>query len=750
MKEYSLIGKKIPRVDGKVKATGSLKYMTDLKMPDMLHGKALRSEYEHALIMGIDTRQAEKAEGVACVLTAKDIPGFNGHGHLLQDQPFLCGDKVRYLGDPVAVVFADTVEQAEAATKLIKVDYEPLTSVIDPEEAMKESAPKVHPDGNILTHSEAEVGDVEEAFKDAFLVEENDYTTTYQEHSYIETEGGVGVTEEDGSITIYCPAQESYHDRTMLSKMLDWPEEKITVVSTPIGGAFGGKHDIVVQGLLALGTYVTKRNVKVHISREESFACSVKRQPFRIHMRTAVDKNGKLMAQDTKAICDTGAYATFGPVVTNFGILNSGGVYQIPNARMEGYTIYTNNPLTAEFRGFGNNQVHYALESQMDIIAEKLGMDPFELRKKNSIQPDGKYCWGNKLHNGVGVDQVIETAQETKLWKEMEEFKNGANQPWLKRGIGVALCQQPMGLPKGYNDNSIATIELNEKGEFNAYFSAEDMGQGSLTTMAILGAETLGISMERINVCDGDTSKCPNSGGSVASRQTFVTGTAVKMAAEALKERIMEAAADKLSVPIDQISFDGDTFRADKSSVPIEAIAKMLCAKGETSVTKQYHLVETDLDFNPPLFYISSYQAQIVGIEVNTLTGKTDVLVTEAIPDAGRVINKLGYEGQVEGGTVMGMGYAIMENYKYGEPANTTRNFQTYMLPTTCDLPEIRVTPVEVLEREGPYGSKGFGELTAVAITPAITNAIYDAVGVRVRELPASPERLYKMMQELK
>lgn len=745
---YAYVGKKIPRLDGEAKASGKLRYMTDYKFEGALAGRILRAAHPHALLKNIWLEEALALEGVHCILTAQDIPGLNAFGIEYADQPVLCDKKVRYLGDPVALVLAETEQQAAKALELIKVDYELLEVIEDPAKALRPEATAIHEQGNILRHNKAVVGDPDTAFKEAHLVVEHTYTTTWQEHAFLETEGGFGVPTGDGGVTIYCPAQHGYRDRQQLAKVLDLPAEKITVVSSPVGGGFGGKDDLNVQALLALGALKTNRPVKIHLCREESFQAGIKRQPFTIRMRTAVTAEGKFLAQDVYAICDTGPYASLGAAIMSFGLENCCGAYYFPNVRLEGYCVYTNNPLTGEFRGFGNNQMHFALESQLDIIARQLGIDPLAIRLRNCLKPGERHSHGHLVAPSVGAAGTLQAAENSRLWQERQDFKNSSVKPWCKRGVGVALCQHGNGLGKGLPDNSTAAIELLDDGTFIVAVSSEELGQGSVTTMAIIAAEELGVEPSKLKVVNGHTSLAPDSGSSTASRSTYMAGKAVLKAAQKMKELLLEAGADFLGIPARQVSWSrGKILSACGQEVLPGQLAPLLRQQGKSKVLQSVAMPETDITYDIGLHYLQSYLTQVVGVEVNTLTGKTEVIVTEVFPDAGQVINRLGYEGQVDGGTVMGMGYALLENFRTQEGKCLTRNLQTYLIPTAGDTPEIRITPVEVLEESGPFGAKGFGETTSIAVTPAIINAIADAVGVRVLALPASAEAVYWLLK---
>lgn len=726
MQEYKFVGKKVPRIDGEAKVTGRLKYMTDKKFPNALIGKILRAKYPHASILNVDITKALVLDGVHCVLTARDVPGQKPFGIDKEDQLAFCDKKVRYLGDPIAVVFAETLEQANKALDLIKVEYEVLPSVHDPELAMLQNAPLIHNEGNVAKEHKAVIGDPDLAFERAYLVVENTYETPWQEHAFLETEGAYGVPKTDGGVEIYSPNQNLYHLQYMLSKAIDVPQEKLDIKSSPVGGGFGRKYDIDVHAFVALGAIKTQRPVKIHYSREESFSFGLKRQPFKMRFKTGVQEDGKFLAHDVYVVCDLGAYASFGRAIFSYGLENSCGCYYFPNFKMEGYAVYTNNFVSGAFRGFGNNQIHYGLENHIDQIAKKIGMDPIKIRAINSIQSGDRHTHGHKIHNSVGVRKILEAAENSEIWKDRQKFKEETVLPWIKRGIGFAICQHGNGLGKGLPDDSCASVEITEEGFFKVSFTTEELGQGIMTTMAIISAETLDVDINSIKIVNGE-STLPDGGPCTASRSTYVLGNAVKNACQEMKNRINSIKS----------KMEGE------SPLSHLDIAKILRKQGLAVTFNKQSMPETDIDYTIGLHWLQSYVAQFAAVEVNILTGKTDVIITEQIADAGKVINLLGYEGQVEGGTAMALGYALTENFLGIKGKAKTENFQTYLLPTAADIPEIRTTPVEVLEETGPYGAKGLGEPASIPGTPAIINAIADAIGINIKDLPANPEKVY-------
>lgn len=754
MSEFNWVGRRVPRIDADGKVTGSLKFMTDLSFPNMLWGRVLRAKHPHALIKRIDTSRAEALPGVAAVLTHKDVPGLNGFGIAIPDQPVLCWDKVRMLGDAVTIVAAETPEIAEEALELIEVDYEPLPVVASGEEGLREDAPKVHADGNVIGHTRVKNGDLDSAFAQAAVVVENTYRTPRQMHAFLETEGGWGVPGEDGSVTIYCPAQYGYRDQRQLARLLGIPEEKIRIVSSPLGGAFGGKDEITVQHYLALLAFKTGRPVKIHINREESVVAGMKRHPMVVAMKTAATADGTLLAHEARIIGDTGAYASLGPAVLNLAIEHACGVYRIPSVDLEAWCVYTNNGIAGAMRGFGANQVIFAMESQMDLIAGKLGLCPLELRKKNAILQGELAGLGHTMEASVGSLRTLEALEHSDLWANREQYRAQASAPWKKRGIGIAASLHGCGLGVGLPDPGAATIELLPDGTFEVAVACEDIGQGSGTTFALVAAESLHCHISSVKMIQGDTARTLDSGTATASRTTYTGGRAITIAGPRMVDRLLDGASFLLGVPKESISLEN--CRAHVKDDPSRAVSYADIAavlrenEGKVKVEGTFDWPTADKGI-PGAFglphYIHSYMSQIVLVEVDTMTGRVEVLKTVSIPDAGRVINPLGLEGQTEGGAVMGAGYALTEDTVIENGQYKTKNLSTYIIPTSLDIPEIETVMVEELEESGPYGAKGIGEAVSIPITPAIANAIEDAVGVRLYDIPMTPERVYWAIQ---
>jgi xanthine dehydrogenase D subunit len=756
--EWKYIGKRVPRVDGPGKTTGELKYMTDLQFPNMVWGKVLRAKYPHARIVKIDTKEAEALAGVVAVLTYKDIPGFNGFGIVDPDQPVLCEDLVRTTSDAVALVAAETEEIAEVALSLIKVEYNQLEVVSDPEYAMTEAAPKLHPSGNTYSHVKIKNGDVEKAFQEADFILENTFISPRQMHAFIETEGGWAMVEKDGTLCIYCPGQYSFRDRLQVARALALNPDRIRVVSSPVGGGFGGKDEITVQIYLALLAFHTNgRPVKIHLKREESVQAGIKRHPFKVEVKTAVKNDGTIIGHKVRAVADTGAYASLGDAVIALAIEHACGPYKIPNIDLEGFCVYTNNGVSGAFRGFGVNQVCVGIETHIDIIAERLGISPIVVRRAHAYQQGEISSLGHIVKSSVGTHKTLEAAENCDLWVNRETYKSQASEPWKKRGIGIATSFHGIGMGIGIPDYGAATIELLPDGRFSVGVGCEEIGGGNGTVYALIAAEMLGCDIDNITVLQGDTSKTIDSGTISASRSTYTGGRAVATAAPFMIKLLTESAAEMLDVPLEKVSLADNKIEIKNhaiSSVTYQEIYQFLYDNHySTKVEGHFYLPKEKNELKGSggaPHHLYGYLTHVVLVEVDTLTGETEVLHVVSIPDAGRVLNLQGLEGQTEGGAVMGIGYTLYEDVVIENGVHRTRNLTDYIIPTIHETPIIETIPVGDPEPSGPFGAKGIGEVVMIPIIPAITNAIYDAVGVRLKHLPATPERVHQAMKEKK
>ncbi len=739
------------RQDAVEKVTGRTKYSGDFVLENTLYGKILWSAHPHAEILGLDPSAAEAMEGVALVLTAKDIPGKNQLGILKRDQPAIADEKVRYIGDPVAGVFAETEEIAQAALEKIVVDYRPLPGVFSPQEAAREDAPLVHEGGNLLHHALIERGDVEAAFEQCAVVFENSYHTPFIEHAFIEPEAGLGIPDEDGGVTIKIGTQCVFDDRTQLSEVLDMPEEKIRVVQLPIGGAFGAKEDILMHQFLALGALKTGRPVKIVFTRQESLRTHPKRHRTWLRFKTGADKDGHVLAVKADIVADTGAYASLGVDVLENMVVFACGPYYVPHVRLEGWAWYTNNVPAGAMRGFGANQVEFALETQMDMMARALKMDPFEFRHLNGLAAGLPTAADHVLEPGVaGIKETIAAAREALEKTHLPESKK-------KTGIGVACGVKNIGFGHGFPESAGAIVKLKADGSAQLLVTHHEYGQGALTAQAQLVAAELGVPFQRIEVQTPHTALTPPTGPTTASRQTFMTGNAVVMACRALKEELFSHAAEALEADPAQIALQGDQLidRATGKQIPLSHLGAEFVAEKRYQAPSTAPLLEGEAshygkpDFESrPTHWCYAYGTQVAIVEVDAESGQVKVLKVIAAHDVGRALNPPAIEGQIQGGVVMGMGYALSEEFVVEQGLNLTDSLHKCRLPTAAQTPEIVPVIVEVPHPQGPWGAKGLAEAPSLATAPAITNAIYDAVGVRVFSLPAAKEKIRQALEE--
>ena len=753
-RELRWIGKPVIRKDGAGKVTGETKFFSDMILPNMLWAKAVRSRYPHALIKKISTAKAEAVPGVVTVLTHRDVPGLNAFGIIVPDQPVLCYDKVRCLGDSVAVVAAESKEAAEAAAELVEVEYEPLPVVSDPLEAMKPEAPRVHEKGNIQRHATVRVGDVDKAFRNASVVVENAFRTGRQMHMFLETEAGIGMLDDKGNIVLYVGGQSPYRDQMQVSRALGIEPDRVRVISTPVGGAFGGKEENTVQIHLALLALKTKRPVKMVWTREESGTAGIKRHPMIVTMKTATNKDGELLANKVHIVADTGAYLSLGPTVLDVAIENSCGPYRVPNIDIDAYLVYTNNGIAGAFRGFGAPQVNFAMETNLDMIAERLGIDRLEIRKRNALREGDTGPFGYKPTGSVGVYETLLKAESSEIWKNRGKYKSAQLPPWIKRGIGVATAVKGFGfgtLP----DFAAVSMQLTPTGKFVVGVSCPEIGQGAVTAYSQIAAEALSCDVVEVYIASADSQLAPDTGTSSASMALVRGGNAILAAAPKMNDLLLNAAAEMIGEQKqDLLLRDSNAVSRTnpKKSVTYAEIAQYLHKTGsETRVVAGINIPRMDKPLEgtieiPHLSYM--YASAVALVEVNTLTGATKVLKFFLSPDSGRMINPQTYTGQCEGAIVQGVGFALTEETQIDNGIIKTNNFTTYIIPTICDVPEIQVDPVETYDKIGPFGAKGLGEIGIIPVGSAVANAIYDAIGTRIFTLPATPERVYTAMKE--
>ncbi|MFS0728153.1 xanthine dehydrogenase subunit D [Paenibacillus sp. 1P07SE] len=734
------------RPDGPGKVTGSLKYLTDLELLGMLYGKVLRSAHPHARLLAVRTEVAEKLPGVHAVITHRHVPGMNRFGIVVPDQPVLCEDRVRYVGDAIAAVAAETPELADYALSLIEVEYEPLPVIDSPEAALQADAVLLHPGSNVLHRTAYERGDVEQAFAQCAHVVEESYRTPRQMHGYMETEGGLFAFGEDGRLTVQAATQHGYKDRMQLARILAIPEERIRIISSPIGGSFGGKDELNIQPYGALLALHAGRPVKLHNTRRESVRAGLKRHPMQVTMKTGIDENGRLLAHQVRIVADTGAYATLGGPVLNFATEHALGPYRIPHVQVEGLSVYTNNGVSGEFRGFGGNQVIFALEGQLDRLSEEAGLAPWELRRLNLRHEDDPGPLGNRIVRNNGAEQVWQSVQRSGLWQREHEPLSTGDTPWLRRGVGAALAMHGSGLGYGIPDPGGGRLGLNRQGKLEAAFSFEEFGQGITATLELMLIERFGCSASDVHIIIGDTDKAPHTGSSTASRSTTVAHLALRELQPKLSGALLAAASAASGYPIHRLATGpGGIWLHGEEAGTSCVISYAELARRGTDGLQFTAAFEFPLTPDPVTgaHYLYTCTAAVAAVEVNTLTGEVRVTDQYHAVAAGPVANPMGYIGQIEGGSAMALGFTLMEDAVMEKGRYMTQNLDTYLLPTVQDAQSpVQIDAIEELPSDDPYGPRGIGEVGSVALAPAIAAAIHAATGRRISSLPIRREEL--------
>jgi xanthine dehydrogenase D subunit/xanthine dehydrogenase C subunit len=732
------------RPDGPAKIAGRLEYLTDRRAPGMLVGRILRAGIPHARILGIDTRAAEALPGVAAVVTHRDVPGSNAFGIVVQDQPALCSDKVRYLGDAVAAVAAVDAETAERALALIKVDYAPLPVVADPEQALAAGAESVHETGNLRRSLKFVRGDVAQGFVRAAHVVEARYEMPRQMHGFMETEGGYAFVDADGTLKVYAGGQHGRRDRLQLSRILGMAEEKIRVVTSPTGGAFGGKDELTVQPALALLALKTSRPVRLQLDRAESVIAGTKRNPMTIRMRTACDADGRLGAQQVDVIADAGAYASLGPGVLETALEHACGPYVVANVQTTGRLAYTNNGACGAFRGFGANQMAYAVECQMDRLADACGLDPIEIRRRNLRQPGMPGYLGQTVAPTERLREMLDAAAADPIWLKPRGLSGDSTEII---GVGMAMNHQGTGLGTIPPDPAGGALRLAPDGAIEALLGLDEMGQGLLTSIQSAVAAALGCGRDDVRPLTGDTAKAPESGSTTAARGAHVVWRVAETTAPVLAGKMLSAAGamlgrDRQGVAIGPGGIVERHSNSGELLLTFAELARALPPDQLPSAATSFEFPKSDY-FEGNARLIFAFGATLARVAVNRITGLVRVLDLHQHTAAGPVIDVAAYLGQIEGGGVQGLGFTLTEDAAMRDGRYLTGNFDTYMLPGIADTPESMATfALEDLDPADPFGPRGVGELGIGAVAPAIANAVADAIGLWPERLPFDPERI--------
>ncbi len=753
----NIIGQRVPRPDAYEKAAGAAKYTADIQLPGMLHAKILRSPYAHARVSRIDTSRAEALPGVVKILTRDNTPrvpftnteyDVTTYHCLTPSDQVLFDDKARYAGEPVAAVAAVSPAVAEAALELIEVDYESLPAVFDPEEAMSSGAPLVHDTvaHNVCAHIPMVKGNVDQGFGEAAQIIEQRFRTSKQKHAQTEPWSCVADYDATGRLTVWTPSQTPHPVRIKLAKLFAIPSNQVRVVSPAIGGAFGGRVGFVGEPWCAALALAARRPVKLEFSRAEDFFGTESRAPVIIDLKIGFKNDGSLTAIQCRSVHNAGPYATQSIDVTGVHGCLITRLYYCPNTRYDGYTVYTNTPLSGAYRGFGGPQAFFALESMMDMIAGKIGMDPIELRSRNHLRNGDIDPWTKLPVTSCGLEECLKKGAEAIGWAEKRGKAKAQNEQIIKRGVGAGCVMWVSGTAKlhdGMIEGSAAWIRLNLAGTFTLTSGSTDLGTGCRTTLAQVAAEVLGVELDDVTVILGDTDITPFDAGAHASRTMFVTGNAVRNAAGELKKQICRVAAQALEVPEDSLEIKGRTVRVMPSAGSGEISLSDLALRAYYQSTELAGYGVAQQTNAPP------FGAQFAEVEVNTETGEVRVIKVVAAHDAGRAINPTIVEGQIEGALHHGIGYALTEDLVIDPETGSALNptYMDYKLLTAADMPEVVPIIVEQPDELGPFGAKGIGEPGMVPTAAAIANAVYDATGVRVTELPLTPERVYRALR---
>jgi len=752
---YQSVGSSPHRSDAQSKATGSAVFIDDMHFRGLLYGRVLRSKFAHARILNIDTSKAEKLPGVKGVVTGADIPYL--HGESLKDDRFLAVDKVRYRGEGVAAVAAVDEETAERALSLIEVEYEELPAVFDPEEAAQPDAPLIHdqlatyqhaagidpiPGTNICNHFHMEKGDVGKGFSGADRIFEDRFTTGMQQHCSLEPHGAICLVDNENRMTLWANNDSPYRTRKEIADALKIPQINVRVICPPyIGGNFGGKGGLKAEAAaIALAWKIRNKPIMVTFTREEEFASAIVRHPSVFYLKTGMKNDGSIVAREVKYYFATGAYAEKGPTVTLIGGVSAAGPYNIPNVKIDGYCVYTNRQISGAMRGYSGPQAAWAYESHMDNIARKMRLDPLEFRLRHAYTTGDIHTTGQEI-NSEGLKACLEKVGKSMGWGKKSLGKD--------RGRGIACMERGVKTPFG----SAAFVKVNEDGTVDLLSSTTEVGQGADTILSQIVAEELGVPLSWVKKAVPDTATTPYDTSTTSSRSSFHMGNAVKAAAADAKEQIINLAALLLKTDVDNLAIrDGTVYLLDNSSQRL-SIAQVLgkhYGHSATVLGRGFYYPQEEV----PGEYFSTHMifwllgAHGVEVEVDRQTGKIKILKVYAAMDTGKALHPSNCVAQLEGGISMGLGFAMYENFIFRGADYLNPSFLDYKIPTALEMPEIEPLIVENAHKDGPYGAKGIGETTNVALPPALANAIYDAVGVRIYDLPITPEKILDALEQ--
>jgi CO/xanthine dehydrogenase Mo-binding subunit len=709
------------------------------------------SDRPHARIVSIDSREASRFRGVRAIITGRDIPGENQVGVIVPDQPVLATDKVRYAGECVAIVAAQTREAARAASDLLRVRYRDLPAVYDPREALSDGAPWVHACGNLVIHFKIRAGNAGRALANSALVIERTFRTGPQEHMYLEPQSALAVPAPDNTYTIYGSMQCPFYVQRAVARVLGVQLSQVRVVQTVTGGGFGGKEDVPSEicARAALLAWATRRPVKLVLERRDDVQTSSKRHPMQLTYKVGASRDGKLQAAHVQIYADAGAYATLSTVVPWRSTVHAVGPYVVPNVHVDTLVAYTNHAPSGAFRGFGGPQSTYAAEAMLDEVALRLGIDPIELRLRNALKEGSRTITGHRLTESVGLVETLKLARGAAGWTRSRNVR-GKTGGRFQRGIGVASTYYGVSLgARGWTlDGSGAYVQIHQDGSVSVAVGGTEMGQGALTALAQIAAESLGIPVKAVKMLPVDTRLVPDSGPSVASRVTVMSGNAILDATRKLRKDLLRVAGEMLDAPPSQLRMEGGAVLIARSprrrGLAFSELVQA-CFRRNVNLAQEGWAVAPrgswdDETGQGQAYYVYAFATHIAQVRVDTRTGRIAVEKVVAAHDVGRAINPQGIEGQVEGGVAQGFGYAVCEKFETPSGKARAPDFSTYLLPTSLDVPDVQTIVVESPSKDGPFGAKGVGEPALIPAPAAISNAVSDALGIRMCELPMTPE----------
>lgn len=755
MAELQYIGKPARRVDAADKVTGRARYLADYRLPGMLHARCLRSELPHARIVRLDTQPALQAPGVVAVITNADFANEGRFGFPVSDQYMLARDKVRHVGEAIVAVAAESPEAAAAGIRAIVCELEVLPAEFDSERALAPDAPQIGPDRsdgrhpNFLHSEIVRQGEPLAALKDCAVTLDEKYSVIQQEHAYLETEGALAIPTADGGIIVYASNQSPFINKGNLADVLGLPSDRVRVIQPPVGGSFGGKDDLNYQASAQCAALALKtgRPVKMTFSREESMIASYKRDGMRMRVRLGATRDGRLQACKFEGLLDSGAYASQSVFTAWRAAIHAMGAYRYDDCHVDINCVYTNNGYAGAFRGFGNTEVCFAIEQAVDELADKLRMDPIDFRLHNCLHLGDETAFGQRLDESVGLPECLQAVRKASDWdRKRDAFAQQGSNP-VRRGIGVAALFHGTSLGAEGADYAASTIAV--EGDYAVVLTSglTDFGTGSRTVFTLMAAEELGVHPDRIRMLRPDTNTAIESGPTVASRSTMLGGNAARLAAQNLRQMLDFAAADLLGCAVHQLVRAGEAYVGP--SEELIAWEKIVDHAHEMGLTPSAHgrwtapRIHWDSKTGRGFAYVAyHFGAQVAEVEVDMRTGKTNVVDFWAAHDLGTTIFPAGAVGQVYGGIAQGLGYALMEEARFSDGFLQATNFDTYLIPTARDVPDITCILLEKPYSKGPFGAKNIAEPALVPTAPAICNAIAHATGRRVRDLPANLERV--------